>query len=495
MADIVSFVTNPAGTLGGGIAGGAATLAGRALEGVPGGSELVSFALGEVSNLLQGKPDATGIYNAFLSQILQNFVNAPSIAPLWVCHFMPLKQNNSLFSGNVGELADELEAGNFIQEQSNVVRNKAIHNVNSIMGGGFAMMFCQGVETPEDTVSFQRDTYNGNIGGYLPGIVGGNRTVSDVTLSFIENNASFVDFYLRPWLIHNSYNGIPYGIKADIIINQFVKTTPNEPLRVRKSFRLKNAFPVSIDSEKLKYSDTNDARQIKFAYETYSLLGSSENDWVVEQPDTGSSFLSRLGAVALNVATGLVNKQLEKFESNLFSIRPQTVNVSQPSRIENNQQIPVQSKLPNSRDITDIRRMPTQPVTTQLKLDTAVPFEIIANRLQKVITPENDVIGIEETQTIAQTGVNKVSENDTFISSLGDRLFTKVNPPEQDSPSYRPAGRANPTVIPSKQDFPASPVKNSIPVQLKSNRRNDTAADTTIASQSVSVRRGDSIER
>lgn len=507
MADVVSVITNPAGSLqtgAGNLLGGGLAVAQRAVGNIP-GAGLAVAGLGQIAQDLLGggERNVAGIYSAFLSQVLQDFANAPSIAPLWLCY---LDSGDIATTFNTAAVWDVNSGGNHvIKPQGEVNLQKGSQTVSPQLGGGLAVMFCQGVETPSDSISVTRDTGPGPLGGYLPGLLGNGRNLNEVKLSFIENNASFVDFVLRPWVIHNSYAGYPGGIKTNITIEQYVKTLPKEPLKLRKKYVLHKAFPVAIDSEVLKYSDANDARQISFAYESYNIQGTG--GWDKAPPLSEITLGDRLAELAINVATGLVNQQIEKFVSNLFTIKPVVVNSTSPSQ-DTIRSTTSKRVTPNIRDIPRNNEVRNQ-IKTPNKEDLPVPFEIVNNRLQKVITPEGDALGIIQQQLIRNSPEQKSTpESDIVAATALRQTFAGVQLQTPDTPTYTPYGQAEPTAITPKEDIPSigglssqlKPVRRqdiaeigSLRTQPAANTRNDSPGDGIIPVQIKNVNRNDSI--
>lgn len=525
MADIVNLITNPGGNtsgLVGNLIGRGTGIAQRATSNIPGANQALA-GLGQIAqDLFQSKPNFAGVYGSFLTNILQSFANSPTIMPLWVC-YISLANDNELDNA---DLLDQHGLGSHsIISQRNAVKGKWSQQINDQIGSALAVMFCQGVKTPEDTFQITRDSYSNPIGGFLPGFTGNSRNINECTISFIENNSSFVDFYLRPWLIYNSYVGVPSSLKATITIEQYVRTLPPEgpnkvesivdditspfknfaqntglaagpaaaavnllgTLKRKKKFTLINARPSSIDNEQLTYKDTSDARQIQFIYDAYKLEG--ETGWDTEQAGKkDASLLSKIGDIALNTAGSLVNRQIEKFESNLFSIRAQTVPLGANNRVEDGQSITTQPKKVfikpgNIDDVPEIRRIESQPVATQLKESVPEVFEIISNRLQKVITPENDAINIEELERLAQEGIKNPPTDDAFLDAPTQTPHIKRTPSTPDTPVYPPYGRANPTKIVNKEDVPSI---NSVPVQIKPISKSDVS-NGRISAQPVAI--------
>jgi hypothetical protein len=316
-------------------------------------SDTIQRALGSSSNR-----SYSGIFENFLSRVLQTYSNAPVIMPLWVCYFDSFPS-----AGTVVEDLDVHGAGKHSIEKQHEGAKRSSSPMR--FGGGLAMLFCQGVDTPSDDISVTRDT-SLPTGGYIQGFLGSNRNLNEVTLSFIDTNNSFTDFVLRPWLIYNSYQGIPYGDRRNIVIEQYTKNGAGDDLRLRKKFTLVNAFPTKIDNERLTYSDLGDYRQIQFQYESYKLEGSNTFE-------LGARLIDKVIETGANIAQGLVTGAIDSFVSNVYSSLSPSFEVQSGS----NQ---IETKLPSRQDTPDKTQI-TKSSFSQLKTAPASQINNITTQV------------------------------------------------------------------------------------------------------------------
>lgn len=508
MADVVKIVQSLPGLDQGLQPGTPTSIAGNIVsqvEGIARGSGLRGATSDFIQNGLASlgigsgtDRNFNGVFDNFLSRVLQTYANVPSIMPLWVCYFTSLPstagQDASIYDVNSNG------AKHAISDQTRSAVKSSDPNGSS--GGALGMLFCQGVQTPEDSVGVSRDTYTGNIGGFLPGLISSSRSINQATLSFIDTNNSFVDFVLRPWMISNSYVGIPNSFKSNIIIEQYTKNGPGSDLRLRKKFTLVNAFPTNIDSEALKYADTNDYRQISFQFESYTLEGGSFGGV--------SRFVDKLIETGANIAEGLVTGGIDKFFSNVYTaLRPGVAGLTSSNNVDivnvPSQDTPDGQSVSNSSQIVKISTagnaadLPAIPNQIKINRESDVPdaIDIVANRIQRVEVPGNDSIGLEELQALG-----KGPAFQPVLSNAADRIqqsarealapvFAVKKISTDDTPMYTPYGRSSPYKRPPDRDVKTETDK--IPVAIKPPNKADDARQATITQQLRPINRQDVI--
>lgn len=439
---------------------------------------------------------ATGIYDSFFYHVLYDFINTPTMMPIWICY---IGSEGLTQTVNAFKTLDEHGHGahSSIDLQGLVNIFSAQRPLLPLGTIGMGVFLCQGVITPSDSITVRRDSYNAPIGGFLPGLIGDTRQLSEVSISFLENNASFVDFVLRPWLVQNSYQGIPFAKKANITMEQFTKTTKNGPLLLRKRFTLHNAFPTQIDSERLQYREnTNDTRQIQFAYESYKMHGGMGGFDV-------TTILSRLAQIALSfaqesgysaAAPGEDQKDINDIIRIVTNGRVDPQAVSTETNRKAQQVTPASTEPPSQaarRGVSNISITPEDLIqqttrstvirtkkVSERQIDTPDTQEL-RNNISPVIPDELDIIDALEIPNIAR-GKIKINQNDNITGEVD------VNPTIVDISSNDILSQNN--RVQSRrisQNVPDTPTVNDVqtsPVKVSSN---DTVQDVQVLSKSI----------
>ena len=109
---------------------------------------------------------------------------------------------------------------------------------------GYGCFFARSINIPGERV----DTASISIvnqGLQFPSIIKGRNSLTELGVSFMETNDSFIDIVLRPWTILGSYMGAVArppqdSIKGTIDAIFYGKTDPGSNLVVRKSFKFHN---------------------------------------------------------------------------------------------------------------------------------------------------------------------------------------------------------------------------------------------------------------
>jgi hypothetical protein len=128
----------------------------------------------------------------------------------------------------------------------------SIHD-NSFLGKASApvCLFANGILLPQENLSVARgDTQNG---GIISGLISSNRTQqTPLKITFLETDASFIDFIIRPWIILTSHMGlIARGpnttVKTDITAFFYSKRGDNGNVNIRKVYNFYGCAPVGIN--------------------------------------------------------------------------------------------------------------------------------------------------------------------------------------------------------------------------------------------------------
>ena len=131
----------------------------------------------------------------------------------------------------------------------------------------------------------------------------------NLTIDFLETNGSFVDFFIRPWLILTSYYGLvargsnsPKNVKCgQVDVFFYAKTGSFTSMVPRKIFSYKNVVPISIPQE--TYSHQPDAlkiQKVNFVYDKYSVSEGDSSNYINKGSEGGGGLLSFLQGLGVS---------------------------------------------------------------------------------------------------------------------------------------------------------------------------------------------------
>ena len=141
------------------------------------------------------------------------------------------------------------------------IQNKLLNNKTQSKLDGLGLYFAQSVKLPKESFSPTSAGTEG-IGGYLKGIVGGDRLDMQsrhLTIEFLETNVDFMDGLIRPWIIAASYKGLinlgaQNSIKSSIYITEYTRQrSPDVRKPTRKTHRFSGCVPLDVSEKSLKY--------------------------------------------------------------------------------------------------------------------------------------------------------------------------------------------------------------------------------------------------
>jgi hypothetical protein len=141
------------------------------------------------------------------------------------------------------------------------VQNRLLNEKTQPKLDGLGLYFAQSVKIPKESFSPASAGIDGT-GGYLKGIVGGDRLEMQnrhLTIDFLETNLDFMDGLIRPWIIAASYKGLinlgtTNSIKCSIYITEFTRERVKDLSRPnRKIHRFSGCVPTDITEKSLKY--------------------------------------------------------------------------------------------------------------------------------------------------------------------------------------------------------------------------------------------------
>ena len=206
-------------------------------------------------------PEISNFYENFLTTFLQTGNGLP-IGSLWILFFNNLPSEGDLdaISYNYGSNTDSLY--------------KAFASAKTITNNTKGLVIAQGVKIVGENLNVDRRGFKNT--GYIQGMVGNGREgFQTLDISFLENNISFVDYFLRPWLIAVGHKSLKdQTLKSDITVWCLGKggSATHNPF-VRKAITYKNCRPISINQQEYNYSgsDMVKERPVSFVFTHYEM--------------------------------------------------------------------------------------------------------------------------------------------------------------------------------------------------------------------------------
>jgi hypothetical protein len=157
-------------------------------------------------------------------------------------------------------------------------------------------VFARQVDLPSENIIAGNEGLD--YGGYMaPATTGNREKYKKLSVTFLENNASFLDLVIRPWTILVGYNGLvaraPNSEKnvkcrfADVVM--LAKTGAGNQMGIRKAYRFYNIAPVAIDGEEYSYmADGMKYSKVSFVYDGYFVQDGNTAQYL----NLNNSFLS-----------------------------------------------------------------------------------------------------------------------------------------------------------------------------------------------------------
>ena len=205
------------------------------------------------------------LYGTFLSNSLQSF-HGISLNDIWLID-IDFNGKNKLLD-NIWEV--------IVNYESELMGS--VMNMPDILTGATNnshLLLAQGVSVVGDSGTINRVGTTNT--GYIQGNVGAGRTpFNTLDLKILENNTSFVDFILRPWMVAVSHASLKESkLKTDITIYALSRQNGfgNSGFIPRKIFNYYDCVPIDVDN--MEYNYTGDTaptlRTVKFAFNRYNI--------------------------------------------------------------------------------------------------------------------------------------------------------------------------------------------------------------------------------
>jgi hypothetical protein len=141
-------------------------------------------------------------------------------------------------------------------------------------------IFAQGVELPGETSVVERAGMpDGSNRGFIKApIINGRQDFTDLNITFLETNRSFVEGVIRPWNIVVNHRGLvargdAESIKSRIQVYELAKAGACTPNIIRKHWTFHDAVPTMISSEQKSQETSSDygKRQTAFTFNSYHI--------------------------------------------------------------------------------------------------------------------------------------------------------------------------------------------------------------------------------
>jgi hypothetical protein len=209
----------------------------------------------------------------FLAQ-LNSWVSTPALQSQWIAviESFPTALASSIIR-NLERTAGSSLAWN-IDIAKTLLTSFALQRV-------IGCVFCNGFEMPQEMCNVGTAVLENNR-GFIPGIISGDRTsYADnlISIKFLDNNTSFIDNIIRPWVILASHYGhvtrkdSRFKITTNITLLSYAKTFQNISMIPRKVFRFYNCVPVQVSSQDFEYEEPNTTSSgtARFSYTNYTI--------------------------------------------------------------------------------------------------------------------------------------------------------------------------------------------------------------------------------
>ena len=172
---------------------------------------------------------------------------------------------------------------NFIDRDLSVSRTIAPGTVSARTNLTRSCLYAASVTIPaESTDTVSAMSIPGSGGIVSPLLLNNRVKPNNLEISFIENNASFADIIIRPWITACSRAGLvkimsENKLNSNIVVefiqpgvrtlNDSFEATDKSPPKIRKRFVFKNCVPISVNGQAYTYRDSGLVlRTVNFLY-------------------------------------------------------------------------------------------------------------------------------------------------------------------------------------------------------------------------------------
>jgi len=215
----------------------------------------------------------------YLTQVLQK--NTYSI---------PIEANYGVYIPNLVEIYRNIKnAEDKISDKNLEIKSEVIASIAESQTK--EIFLATSINLPGENVSTSRVGYtvdNNGYGGLLSSpVLKGRRDTNNLEISFIETNISFLDYFIRPWVVAVSQFGLfskntniitasLQNFKTQLEVKFFEKEMSadgqNKPV-IRKTFLFNDAVPVEVGGYEAAYGKSVGMRTCKttWTYSTYKI--------------------------------------------------------------------------------------------------------------------------------------------------------------------------------------------------------------------------------
>lgn len=226
-------------------------------------------------NMLKpGRPNLASKRMYFYYQTLCDFCTSIPLSNQWIVFINPYNRPNVV--NKIKNLRTQYER---TRQETDWKIDVGVDGVwNERAQDVIGCIFSHGVTIPGENIQINKAgvTSGRNQGFVKSSTIGGRQDFEPINVVFKETTCSFVDFFLRPWSIISSYEGLHAttdedSIKGEIAAFFLADTTPFEDPVIRKAFYFYDAVPISVNAEDYTFESSQlIQRQVQFTYNYYS---------------------------------------------------------------------------------------------------------------------------------------------------------------------------------------------------------------------------------
>lgn len=208
------------------------------------------------SNFGAGYSSSGGVFprGAYLQQLTTKWATAIPMSTQWVVLIDSFPKNLTTEVLQGLERTDGDKAGFDINQAVGALTN---YDTQQLVG----CIFSHEVTIPSEQFNVESVAVKNNR-GFLPGVLGGNRSdiAPSLNITFKETDTSFTDLVIRPWVIIGAHYGMvarPEGdtrnAKSTVRILEYTRTNAGISMVPRKSYVFYNCMPYNVSEQTLDY--------------------------------------------------------------------------------------------------------------------------------------------------------------------------------------------------------------------------------------------------